>query len=159
MDTALATKVPATERQIDELHKQFDRKFDADFAAACHEWLNTHRISKATASAKLTQLYARPDVNELDEGMYRVGEDIFKVYFTRGDAERAPQLVTKQLIEGHFEYTGKKPLSFITAEHRMSLDEAKAYGKVTGTCCVCSRKLTKESSILAGIGPVCAGKV
>lgn len=155
MDTVLATQSPATERQIDELHRQFDRKFDADFAAACHEWLNTHRISKATATAKLTQLYARPDVNELDEGMYRVGDDIFKVYRTR----ETNRLVTKTLTEDGFEYTGMKPLSFITAEHRMTLDEAKAYGKVTNTCCVCSRKLTKESSILDGIGPVCAGKV
>lgn len=155
MDIALATQSPATERQIDELHKQFDRKFDADFAAACHEWLNTHRISKATAKAKLTQLYARPDVNELDEGMYRVGDDIFKVYRTR----ETNRLVTKTLTEDGFEYTGMKPLSYITAAHRMSLDEAKAYGNVTGTCCVCSRKLTKESSIQAGIGPVCAGKV
>lgn len=155
MDTVLATQSPATERQIDELHKQFDRKFDADFASACHEWLNTHRISKATATAKLTQLYARPDVNELDEGMYRVGDDIFKVYRTR----ETNRLVTKTLTEDGFEYTGMKPLSFITAEHRMTLDEAKAYGKVTGTCCVCSRKLTNEKSIAEGIGPVCGGRV
>lgn len=154
MNTVLATKVPATERQIAELHKQFDLKFDTEFAAACHEWLNTRRISKATASAKLTQLFARPNVNELDEGMYRVGNDIFKVYRTR----ETNRLVTKTLTEDGFEYTGMKPLSFITAEHRMTLDEAKAYGKVTGTCCNCGRKLTNESSIADGIGPVCAGK-
>lgn len=155
MNTVLATQSPATEPQINELHRLFNVKFDADKAAELHEWLNTHRLSKATASNRIGKLYAMPDVNELDEGMYRVGEDIFKVYRTRDKNI----LVTKQLGEDGFEYTGKKPLSFITAEHRMTLDEAKEYGKVTGICCVCGAKLTNEKSIANGIGPVCGGRV
>lgn len=155
MTTVLAAQHPATESQINELHRLFDVKFDADKAAEYHAWLNSHRLSKATASDRIGSLYKLADANELAEGMYRVGADIFKVYHTR---ER-DILVTKQLVEGHFEYTGKKPLSFITAEHRMTLDEAKAYGQVTGTCCVCGRTLTNEASIAEGIGPVCSGKV
>lgn len=155
MTVTLATQYPATDRQVNELHRLFDVKFEADKAAEYHEWLNTHRLSKATASARISALCDMPDVRELAEGMYKVGDDIFKVYRTR----ETDILVTKQLIEGHFEYTGKKPLSFITTEHRMTLDEAKAYGQVTGTCCVCGRKLTNEASIADGIGPVCSGKV
>ena len=155
MDTALVIKSPATEAQIEKIHELLDEKYTAAEAAGHHEWMNTHVISKAAASAALKRLFAMSTVNELDEGMYRVGEDIFKVYRTR----ETDRLVTKTLTEDGFEYTGMKPLSFIKAEHRMTLDEAKAYGKVTGTCCVCSRKLTRESSIQAGIGPVCAGKV
>lgn len=151
----LANTAPATEAQLVTLYGLFERKFDAAKAAECREWLNTHLISKATASHKISKLCAMPDVNELDEGMYRVGEDIFKVYRTR---ER-DILVTKQLTEGIFEYTGKKPLSYITAEDRMTLDEAKEYGRVTGTCCQCGRKLTDENSIAEGIGPVCSGKI
>jgi hypothetical protein len=151
----LANTAPATEAQLATLYGLFGEKFDAEKAAEYREWLNTHRISKATASDRISKLYNMPNVNELDEGMYKVGEDIFKVYRTR---ER-DILVTKQLIEGSFEYTGKKPLSRITAEHRMTLDEAKEYGRVTGTCCQCGRKLTDETSIAEGIGPVCAGKI
>lgn len=167
MDTVLAAKVPATENQITLLIKLLAEKIeDPAEALDAIKWVNEHKLSKATASAKISKYMAMPSVRkafsstpELDEGMYRVGEDIFKVYYTRGNAERAPQLVTKQLIEGHFEYKGKKPLSFIKAEHRMTLDEAKEYGKVTGTCCVCAAKLTNEKSIAAGIGPVCGGRV
>lgn len=155
MDTALALKVPATDAQIAKIHETLDEKYTPEQAAEHHEWMNTHIISKAAASAALKRLFAMPDVNELDEGMYRVGDEIFKVYRTR----ETNRLVTKTLTEDGFEYTGMKPLSFITVEHRMTLDEAKAYGKVTGTCCNCGRKLTNETSIAEGIGPRCAGKI
>ena len=34
-----------------------------------------------------------------------------------------------------------------------------AYGKLTGTCGVCGRKLEDEQSVAAGIGPICAGRL
>ena len=126
------------------------------------DWLDRkgHTLDKVTASQKIRKYAPMPEVRSifaatpaLDEGMYKVGEDIFKVYFTQ-----AGHIATKQLTEDGFEYRGRKPLNFITAEHRMTLDEAKAYGKVTGTCCNCGRTLTNEESIEAGIGPICASK-
>lgn len=159
----LANTAPATEAQINFLIKLLaERIEDPEKSLNAIKWVNEHRMSKATASAKISEYLEMPKVREsfnatpeLDEGMYKVGEDIFKVYRTRDKNI----LVTKQLIEGAFEYTGKKPLSRITAEHRMTLDEAKEYGRVTGTCCQCGRKLTDETSIAEGIGPVCAGKI
>lgn len=156
MNTILAISNPASDAQLGLLRKLFVEKFDAEKAAECAAWLDTHRLSKATASHKITTLLAMPTVNrpaELDEGMYKVGDDIFKVYFTQ-----AGHIATKQLTEDGFEYTGRKPLAKIKPEHRMTLDQAKEYGKVTGTCCNCGRLLTNEDSIEAGIGPICAGK-
>jgi hypothetical protein len=153
MTTILADQSPATPTQVETLHGLFDQKFAPNEAADYHRWLNTRRMSLAGASAAITRLCLMPNVNEIAEGMYRVGKDIYKVYRTRDKNI----LVTKTLTEDGFEYTGMKPLRFIKVEHRMTLDEAKEYGKVTGTCCNCGRKLTKESSIAAGIGPICAG--
>lgn len=156
MNTVLAISNPASDAQLGLLRKLFVEKFDAEKAAECAAWLDTHKLSKATASHKITTLLAMPTVNrpaELDEGMYKVGDDIFKVYFTQ-----AGHIATKQLTEDGFEYTGRKPLAKIKPEHRMTLDQAKEYGKVTGTCCNCGRLLTNEDSIEAGIGPICAGK-
>lgn len=34
---------------------------------------------------------------------------------------------------------------------------AVAYGRSTGTCCLCGRELTDPDSVRAGIGPICAG--
>lgn len=163
MDTVLAAKVPATENQITLLIKLLAEKIE-DPAEALNaiKWVNEHKLSKATASAKISKYMAMPSVRkafsstpELAEGMYRVGETIYKVYRTR----ETNRLVTKTLTEEGFEYSGMKPLATIKPEHRMTLDEAKEYGKVTGTCCVCAAKLTNEKSIAAGIGPVCGGRV
>lgn len=156
MNTVLAISNPASDAQLGLLRKLFVEKFDAEKAAECAAWLDTHKLSKATASHKITTLLAMPTVNrpaELDEGMYKVGDDIFKVYHTQ-----AGHIATKQLTEDGFEYTGRKPLAMIKPEQRMTLDQAKEYGKVTGTCCNCGRLLTNEDSIEAGIGPICAGK-
>ena len=38
------------------------------------------------------------------------------------------------------------------------LDEARLYGRVTGTCCCCARELTDPESIKEGIGPICKSK-
>lgn len=35
---------------------------------------------------------------------------------------------------------------------------AVAYGKRTGSCCICARELTNAESVALGIGPICAGK-
>lgn len=150
----LAITSPASEAQIKFLRSLLAEKLEDPAAALA--WLDTHKLSKATASAKITEYKAMPTVNraaQLDEGMYKADGEIFKVYFTQ-----AGHIATKQLTEDGFEYTGRKPLAVIKPEHRMTLDEAKAYGKVTGTCCNCGRLLTNEESIEAGIGPICAGK-
>lgn len=89
----------------------------------------------------------------LSEGMYKRNEKIFKVYYNQAGT----RLLAKELIDGSFEYQGIAS-RFVKPEDRMTLDEAKAYGRVTGTCCVCSRRLTDEMSIAEGIGPICASK-
>jgi hypothetical protein len=42
---------------------------------------------------------------------------------------------------------------------RLSLDRAKNLGRLYGRCIICGIVLTKEESIEAGIGPICAGKL
>jgi hypothetical protein len=44
----------------------------------------------------------------------------------------------------------------LTAEMKMTLEEAKRFGVETGICCVCGAYLTDAKSVAEGIGPVCA---
>jgi hypothetical protein len=54
------------------------------------------------------------------------------------------------------EYLGKRGLKGLSAATVLTLELAQAYGRRTGTCCCCRRKLTNPVSIANGIGPICA---
>ena len=60
--------------------------------------------------------------------------------------------------KGEFEYLGLASKRLPKNAIRMNLEEAAKFGAIYGFCCVCGRTLTKEESIAAGIGPICAGK-
>jgi hypothetical protein len=67
------------------------------------------------------------------------------------------RLYAKVLRGGRFVFAPGK-IYELKPENRMTLDDAAAFGKLYGQCCVCGRTLTDEVSIANGIGPVCAGK-
>ena len=105
----------------------------------------------------------RPAVAELEDGMYRLPNgDILKVqHAVHGSGRQyAKRLVPPAEFGGkaEFEYA-PGAMRTLTADHRMTLEDAKAFGALYGTCCVCGRTLTDEKSISAGIGPVCGKRV
>jgi hypothetical protein len=163
MNTVLATQNPASEAQVKFLHSLFDQKFDADKAQTCHEWLNTHTLSKSTASAKITELKDMPtlrhtfaDTEDLEVGLYLVDGVAYKVkravygsgflYACRWDEESTSFVKESGAIRK------------IRANHRMTLEQAAPYGLAMSACAHCGRPLTDETSIKLGLGPVCAGK-
>jgi hypothetical protein len=99
---------------------------------------------------------ARPAVTP---GMYLVGEAIYKVQAARG----TKNLYAKVLVEDgdgfRFDYEAGAIVRVRAEGVRMTVDEAKAFGQRTGTCCVCAALLTDPKSIAAGIGPICGGRV
>lgn len=93
-----------------------------------------------------------------EEGLYVVGEDVYKVQAAR--ANGSGQVYAKKMdSEGYFQYVGRKPLSLLTADKKMSLEQAAAYGKLYGHCIRCSRDLTDEFSIEHGLGKICYEKM
>lgn len=101
----------------------------------------------------------------LTPGMYKSGEDIFKVQKTR-DGERlyAKRLVqiggrrlvdaTEEVVDFEFEYAPGAMRSLTLAD-RLPVEEAKALGLRYGRCIVCGRHLKDAYSVQNGIGPVC----
>lgn len=116
------------------------------------------------------------------DGMYRnpVTGEIWKVQWNRasGDGHR---LYAKKLVYSFkgtyldrpdpgmktlwdvnrdsvsFEYASGA-MRMIRPEWRMSLEQAKEFGALYGTCIKCGRTLTLEESIERSMGPICAGK-
>jgi hypothetical protein len=156
-------KTGATEKQESFLRSLIAQKLpDADA-----DGLLATLTSPAMASALIDSLKAAPrpeqatsKSTELEDGIYRnTAGEIFKVYHT---VHGANQQVAKKLVisgdEGRFEYVGKSGLRGLTSEHKMTLEQAKEFGQVYGMCCSCGATLTNETSIEAGIGPICAAK-
>lgn len=104
---------------------------------------------------------ARPEAAERPpavEGIYKVGDDIYKV---QKAVHGSGRLYAKHLVEaegkGTWEYAPGK-VNTLSADDLMPLEEAAAFGRLYGWCIVCGRTLTDETSIAAGIGPVCRGR-
>lgn len=96
------------------------------------------------------------------EGMYRTSDGtIFKVQKAVNGSGR---LYAKRLIapnsyaqNARFEYAPGAVFD-LTVDDRMTLEQAREFGALYGTCCVCGRTLTNEVSIERGIGPICEGR-
>jgi hypothetical protein len=154
---------PATEKQVAFIARLAQERGVATPVAG----------TKKAATAEIERLLALPKAapsshpdsqakgGTATEGMHKVGDEIFKV---QKAVHGSGHLYCKRLVPG--EGFGAKAtfvyapgmMKQLSAATKMSLEEAKAFGALYGTCCVCGRTLTDEKSIAAGIGPVCAGK-
>lgn len=104
----------------------------------------------------------RPHKPAVDEGMYRMDGDIYRVQVA---VNGSGYLYAKVLIPPT--EMGGKPrfrrapsaLYKLQPEHRMTKEDAAEFGALYGFCVVCGRTLTDEVSIEKGIGPICESKV
>ena len=115
------------------------------------------RVRKvAKAERQQAQREATPAQAEISEGFYKSGDgNIYQVTQARHGSHFLAKVLDRET--GKFEYAGAAK-RFVKADQRMTLEEAKEYGKQTGNCLVCGRRLTAEASVEAGVGPVCAGR-
>lgn len=96
---------------------------------------------------------------EVTDGFYSVDGTIYKVQ----EGTTSGNLYAKRESDGRFDYApgGIGVIAKALADGTgapLSKEDAAAWGKLYGRCVMCSRTLTDEDSIAAGIGPVCAKK-
>jgi len=56
-------------------------------------------------------------------------------------------------------YDGQKHFRLLTADTKISPEQARAFGELYGKCIKCDSPLTDEESISRGYGPICARKM
>lgn len=61
--------------------------------------------------------------------------------------------------KAEFVYEGKADRFITAAFRKLTIEEAARFGKSTGTCIVCARRLDVPESVDRGIGPVCFAKM
>lgn len=116
-----------------------------DYSSLIDVAMTLVRETKKVAAAKALAQNIAP-------GMYLRDGKVYKVV-----TSQAGRPYAKVLNGTTFEYA-PGALKTLDATHRMSLEDAKKFGRETGTCCSCGRELTNPESIEAGIGPICAQK-
>lgn len=129
------------------------------------------RLVHGFTLAYVDELIGRRDA-ELVEGIYRFEDQTYKVQRSKGsgrlyakvfrtfDADEAAAYAESHAKPraGAFEYaTGA--MRRLRPEHKLTLEQAKAYGRELVFCVVCGANLENEVSRAAGIGPVCGGRV
>lgn len=116
-------------------------------------WIN-HLIRKI-------QELKTADHQQLEDGMYQLEGEIFKIqHAVHGSGHQ----YAKRLVQNDNQVEGRNNWHFVYApgvvrqlrpSHRMTIEQARQFGALYGTCCVCGATLTNEKSIAKGIGPVC----
>jgi hypothetical protein len=101
-------------------------------------------------------MVARPPAATVEPGMYRRNGEIFRVQVSRESGRTYAKLLNAETNK--FEYAGGA-IHRLTAGDRMTVEEAREYGRATGVCCVCARERSNPKSIEAGIGPICGGRI
>lgn len=130
--------------------------------------LNCLRADLVRDEARASQSapVARKELTQ--DGMYRLSDGtIYKVQIA---VHGSGKLYAKRLIVNDAEWSSSRGITAakvtfeyeagatrkLTDADKMTLEQAKEFGALYGTCCVCGRTLTDETSIAAGIGPICA---
>lgn len=133
-----------------------ERVADAEDALAWTEALATAGVREASGMIETLKGMPRstPKAPEITEGMYVLDGEIYKV---QRAVHGSGNLYAKHLTPSGFEYAAGV-VRRLAGARPLTIEEAKAYGALYGTCAVCGRTLTDEDSIAAGIGPVCASK-
>lgn len=164
--TATRTARPASEKQVAFIERLRDEK---DIPQATQDGLNlalVDGLGSRQASQWIDYLMALPRkasarANAVTEtGMYQDAQgNVFKVQRARTSGNLYAKSLVGSVEAGFgFEYAAGA-IRNLTADMRMTLEQASAFGRETGTCCNCGALLTDPKSVAAGIGPICAGRI
>lgn len=157
---------PASTKQLDLIAKLMGEKmFDDAATETMNEFYADYQSSSKIASKFISFMFRLPRKQEVadpfkpEAGMYRVGDDLFRIKISRSSGQWYAEVAVKPIPGSgrkslKWDYVGKR-VKLSTAE---KLSDAEA-GKFSGYCVRCNAELTVPESIERGMGPVCANKV
>src|SRR5690606_19864017 len=97
----------------------------------------------------------KTETAEIEAGVYVLANgNLARVYF----GQQSGSMLLKEVVDGELEYLGKAE-RYLAGSRKAPIEEVGNWGRTTGTCLVCSRKLDDPESVDRGIGPVCYAKM
>lgn len=90
-----------------------------------------------------------------DAGVYLHDGTVYRVYYGQNSERMLVKKMVGERGNHSWEYLGLAA-RFVNRDWRVSLEEAKAWGRLTETCIRCGADLDVPESVERGIGPKCA---
>lgn len=161
-----ATGIPATPGQIDFINVlKKERRVPESLVEGYRELWRRGGFTAKVASALISEMEMFPKIEKVYEknvsleGIHNVKGQVIKVQRARESGYLYTKVLT-QGLDGKWTFVRLQGgLKLVGPRTKITLEDAKKYGKLYGTCCICGRTLTDETSISNGIGPICAEKV
>ena len=163
-DTMITAQRPASDKQYAFIVSlASDKQLDADSRVKVLAAVAAKTLSAKGASATIEKLLALPKATvttvAVEAGVYTNGTTIYRVYLGQQSGRMlAAKAIRHDDGSAEFEYAGQADRFVTAAFRKLTLDEAAAWGKATGTCVICARRLDVPESVDRGIGPVCFAK-
>lgn len=152
------------DRVVDYLEENHER--NSFLASLFAQWRTKGSLTAKQIEAVLRNIQrdrdnARGDINPVTEvGMYRNGGNIYRVRWNRaGTALYALRFVPEATTKSERLAYETGAIKRLSANDRLTVQEAEEIGALYGICCVCGAELTDAKSVQRGIGPVCAKNV
>lgn len=153
---------PATDKQLAFVRTLLAEREGVPAAEAIRNILNEARLvapmTAALVSQAITSLLEIPKAApvEIEAGVYVLPSgNMARVYF----GQQSGEMLLKEVVDGDLEYRGKASRFLVAGSRKATVEEVGAWGRVTGTCLVCSRRLDDPESVDRGIGPVCYARM
>lgn len=161
-----ANGVPATPRQIEYINVlKVERRVPGTLLEEYRRAWRRNEFNANTASRMISEMMFFPRIekiyvkNSTLEGIHNVNGRIIKVKRSKTSGYLYTKELTQELSGGWSFAPLEGGMKLVSEFTKISLKDAKKFGKVYGSCCVCGRTLTDTKSLEAGIGPVCAARV
>jgi len=152
---------PATDKQIAFVRTLLAERTGNPEAEAIRNRLNEARLvapmTAALVSECITALLEIPKTPaaEVEAGVYVLANgNLARVYL----GQQSGGMLLKEVVDGDLEYRGKAE-RFLAGSRKATIEEVGNWGRTTGTCLVCSRRLDDPESVDRGIGPVCYARM
>lgn len=94
----------------------------------------------------------------LEDGFYMLEGEVYKVKHNQEGTRQYASKLSGAIGEAGRFHMAQGAIRRIRPEHRMTVEQASAFGNVYAYCACCGRKLTNDDSIALGIGPDCFKK-
>lgn len=96
-----------------------------------------------------------PDDYLIERRLYAHGGRIYRVQ----RSQTSGRLYALRVLEDGGTEFARGIVRLLEPKDQLTLEQAKSWGRKTGTCCNCYARLTNPESVEKGIGPYCEGRL